>query len=66
MQFPLGDLTKAEVREKAREAGLTVADKAESMEICFVGSGHYREVVAARGGPGRAGAFVDTEGRVLG
>lgn len=66
VRFPLGDLTKAEVRAKAREAGLDVADKPESMEICFVTSGRYRDIVAERGGPGRAGAFVDGAGRVLG
>ena len=42
--FPLGDLTKPEVRELAREAGLVVAEKAESMEICFVPGG-IREFV---------------------
>ncbi len=42
--FPLGERTKAEVRELAREAGLVVAGKGESMEICFV-SGGVREFV---------------------
>ena len=37
--FPLGELTKTEVREIAREAGLAVAEKGESMEICFVDRG---------------------------
>ncbi len=37
--FPLGELTKTEVRELAREAGLAVAEKGESMEICFVDRG---------------------------
>ncbi len=37
--FPLGELTKAKVRELAREAGLAVAEKGESMEICFVDRG---------------------------
>lgn len=64
--FPLGDLTKAQVRERARAAGLTTADKPESMEICFVTSGDYRDVVRSRGGAGRAGRFVDNSGRVLG
>jgi len=36
--FPLGELTKAQVREIAREAGLVVAEKGESMEVCFVSS----------------------------
>ncbi len=66
VRFPLGALTKAEVREVARRAGLRTADKPESMEICFVTSGSYRDVVHARGGRGTPGAFVDATGRVLG
>lgn len=42
--FPLGEKTKAEVRDLAREAGLVVAEKGESMEVCFV-SGGVREFV---------------------
>jgi tRNA-specific 2-thiouridylase len=42
--FPLGDMTKPEVREIARRAGLVVAEKGESMEVCFV-SGGVREFV---------------------
>jgi tRNA-specific 2-thiouridylase len=64
--FPLGDLTKTEVRARAAAAGLSTADKAESMEICFVTSGDYRDVVRARGGAGRPGRFVDRGGRELG
>ncbi|HYC77911.1 MAG TPA: tRNA 2-thiouridine(34) synthase MnmA [Planctomycetota bacterium] len=46
--FPLGELTKAETRAHARRLGLRVAEKPESMEICFVPSGDYRDVVRAR------------------
>jgi len=63
VRFPLGDLRKAEVRELARGAGLVTAQKPESMEICFVTSGDYRDVVRARGGPGRPGRVVDGSGR---
>lgn len=66
VRFPLGGLTKAEVRSKAREAGLETADKPESMEICFVTSDSYRDVVAARGGHGRSGVFVNESGGELG
>ena len=66
VRFPLGGLTKSQVRQKAQEAGLRTASKAESMDICFVTSGDYREVVAARGGRGRPGAFVDETGEVVG
>lgn len=64
--FPLGDLHKAEVRQIAAQAGLVTADKPESMEICFVTSGDYRDVVRARGGSGAPGRFVDANGRELG
>lgn len=66
VQFPLGGLQKAEVRAIAAEAGLRTADKPESMEICFVTSGDYRDVVRARGGGGVPGRFVDRSGAVLG
>ncbi len=48
LQFPLGRLTKPEVRTLARSYGLPVADKAESQEICFVGNRSYADFVAAR------------------
>lgn len=64
--FPLGDLTKPEVRQLAAAAGLVTAEKPESMEICFVTSGDYRDVVRARGGGGIPGRFVDRAGRELG
>lgn len=73
--FPLGEKAKREVREIAREAGLVVAEKGESMEVCFV-SGGVREFVEAQvaGDPERfAGAslaepavLVDTRGEELG
>lgn len=64
--FPLGELTKAEVRGLAAEARLVTAEKPESMEICFVTSGDYRDLVRQRGGSGMAGRFVDAGGKVLG
>jgi tRNA-specific 2-thiouridylase len=63
--FPLGGMTKPEVREHAREFGLPVANKAESMEICFVPRGETASYLAARL-PVRTGAVVDTSGRELG
>lgn len=67
--FPLGGMTKPEVREIAKRYGIHTASKNESQEICFVTGRrytdfleqHYPEVTR-----GRAGAIVDTEGRVLG
>ncbi len=64
--FPLGDLDKQQVRQIAGEAGLVTAEKPESMDICFVTSGDYRDLVRSRGGGGRAGRFVDASGREVG
>jgi tRNA-specific 2-thiouridylase len=45
--FPLGELTKEEVRALARRANLPVADKPESMELCFVPTGNYVQFIQA-------------------
>lgn len=63
--FPLGGMTKTEVREHAREFGLPVANKAESQEICFVPRGETADYLARRL-PVRAGAVVSTDGREIG
>ena len=63
--FPLGGMTKREVREHAREFGLPVADKAESQEICFVPRGETARYLSARL-PVRAGVVVDSSGREVG
>jgi tRNA-specific 2-thiouridylase len=63
--FPLGGMTKSEVRQHAREFELPVADKAESQEICFVPRGKTARYLAERL-PVRAGAVVDSAGRELG
>ncbi|HXL21833.1 MAG TPA: tRNA 2-thiouridine(34) synthase MnmA [Candidatus Dormibacteraeota bacterium] len=46
-EFPLGELTKEEVRELARRANLPVAEKPESMELCFVPTGNYVQFIQA-------------------
>jgi tRNA-specific 2-thiouridylase len=62
--FPLGGLDKASVRGLARAAGLSVADKPDSADICFVPGGDYRAVVRERlGSLGTAGAVLDRGGR---
>jgi tRNA-specific 2-thiouridylase len=68
IEFPLGELTKSEVRERARAFGLETADKPESQEICFVPDGNYAEVVerVRPEAAATAGEIVDTGGRVLG
>jgi tRNA-specific 2-thiouridylase len=64
--FPLGGYRKAEVRALAREAGLGVADKPDSVEICFVpGGDHARLIRERRPGASVAGVIVDTAGEVL-
>jgi tRNA-specific 2-thiouridylase len=67
VRFPLGDLAKGEVRRLAGEAGLPVAQKPESQEICFVPSGDYRDLVRERRPDAfDGGEIVDEGGRVLG
>jgi tRNA-specific 2-thiouridylase len=64
--FPVGSLRKAEVRALAREAGLGVADKPDSVEICFVPDNDHAALIRRRH-PERttAGSIVDTAGNVL-
>ncbi len=68
ISFPLGEMTKSEVREHARKLGLATAEKPESQEICFVPEGHYVQIVERyypEQLPG-AGEIVDAAGTVLG
>ena len=71
-EFPLGELTKEEVRTLAREVNLPVADKPESMELCFVPNGNYVQFIhayaAESGKPvsDAAGEIVTEDGEVLG
>ncbi len=60
--FPLGDMTKSQVREIARRLGLDVAEKAESQD--FIAGGDYSPLFADQAPEG--GDMVDAEGRVLG
>ena len=65
--FPIGELTKNEVRAIAARHRLPNADKPESQDICFVPDGRYLEFVQREGGDaGGAGPIVDTHGRQLG
>lgn len=71
-EFPLGELTKQEVREIARRLAVPVAEKPESQEICFVPSGDYVGFIESylheQGSslPDRAGEIVTTTGEVIG
>ena len=65
--FPLGGVLKEEVRREARRMGFHTAEKPESMEICFVTQGSYRDFVKThRLRAFIAGNIVDMEGNVLG
>ncbi len=67
LRFPLGEMTKAETRELARRFELSVADKHDSQDICFVPSGRYTEVIERlKPGAAEAGDIVDLDGKVLG
>ncbi len=71
LMFPVGGLTKPDVREAARRFGLKTAEKAESMEICFVPGADTRSYLQAHTDPetdptARPGEIRDTAGRVLG
>jgi tRNA-specific 2-thiouridylase len=65
-EFPVGALTKIEVRDRARRLGLPVSEKPDSQEICFVPDGDYAAFVERQGGPVSGGAIVDTRGTALG
>ncbi|OUN05797.1 tRNA 2-thiouridine(34) synthase MnmA [Flavonifractor sp. An92] len=64
--FPLGDLEKSEVRALAKSWGIPVAEKPDSMEICFIPDGDYAAWLDKRGGTPPPGDFVDREGNVMG
>src|ERR1700745_2523121 len=70
--FPLGDMTKPEVRELARRHGLALAEKPDSQEICFVPGGDYKRFIdsylAEQGEalPDTSGGLVTNDGKGLG
>lgn len=64
--FPVGALSKSEVRAKARELGLKTADKPESMETCFVPNRDVKGFLAAHGAVAEPGPVVAADGTKLG
>jgi tRNA-specific 2-thiouridylase len=70
--FPLGNMTKPEVRAVAREHGLALAEKQDSQEICFIPGGDYKQFLTAyleeqgREMPDTAGELVASNGELLG
>jgi tRNA-uridine 2-sulfurtransferase len=66
-RFPLGELTKPEVRSIARSLDLVTAEKPESMEICFVPGGDYRDALRERAGwRPESGPLIDADGTRVG
>jgi tRNA-uridine 2-sulfurtransferase len=66
-RFPLGEMTKPQVRDAARALGLATAEKHESQEICFVPRGDYREALRDRAGwQAQPGPVIDVDGREIG
>lgn len=65
--LPLGEMTKTEVRDQARQMGLTIADRPDSQDLCFLGDGNYRDFLE-RFAPesSNPGEIVDQSGSVLG
>jgi tRNA-specific 2-thiouridylase len=67
IRFPLGELTKPQVRAVARRHRLATADKPESQEICFVPAGDYRATLRERAGwQPLGGPLLDADGRQVG
>ncbi len=65
--FPLGNLTKAEVREIAEQNGFINANKKDSQDICFVPDGDYAKFISANTNiPMKEGNFTDINGKILG
>ena len=67
LRFPLGEMEKSATRALAKELGLSLAEKPDSQDICFVPQGRYSDVIARlRPDAARPGEIVDLAGRVLG
>jgi tRNA-specific 2-thiouridylase len=67
LRFPLGEMRKPEVRELAQRAGLAVAGKRDSQDLCFLAGTRHGAFLERHGGLGRRpGPIIDREGRVLG
>lgn len=67
LRFPLGNLHKSDVRKIAAQYELTVAEKSDSQDICFVPTGRYTQVIERlRPGAAEPGEIVHVDGRVLG
>ena len=65
LKFPIGEFNKADIRRLAKEAGLSVANKLDSMEICFIPDNDYRKFIAERLTP-KSCNITDSSGNILG
>lgn len=67
LAFPVGEMSKGEVRRRARDLGLASAERAESQDLCFVGPGGYRQFLTEQFPEAdHPGPIVDTAGREIG
>ncbi len=67
ISLPLGEYTKTEIRQKAASLGLSVSEKKESQDICFIPDGDYVGFIERyTGSEFEAGNFIDTSGNVIG
>lgn len=64
--FPLGEMTKTDVRRLSKNAGMTVSERPDSQEICFLPDGNYPEFVENVKGKCQSGNFIDPDGKILG
>ncbi len=66
LALPIGDYSKDQIREVARELGLSIADKPDSQDICFIPDGDYNRFIEPRLKRRSPGNIVDADGTVLG
>ena len=66
IRFPLGGLSKSEVRRIAEENGFVNASKPDSQDICFVPDGNYAGFIESRCGKMTSGDFITSDGTILG
>ncbi|MDP7262603.1 MAG: tRNA 2-thiouridine(34) synthase MnmA, partial [Dehalococcoidia bacterium] len=66
LSLPIGDYSKNKIREVARELGLSIADKPDSQDICFIPDGDYSRFIEPRLKRKLPGEIVDSDGTVVG
>ena len=64
--LPLGEDTKSEIRQIAKDLGISAADRPDSQEICFLPNGGHTDYIESCSGKCTEGNFVDEEGNILG